>query len=67
MHESAPYGCRTQTRWKFGKVEQPVGVPRGPVGVFAVDDAIHDVMGFGSLVEKLGYPFRWGHGLTIPL
>jgi len=36
----------------LGQVEEPVGVPRCPVWIIAVDDAVDEVMGLAGLAQK---------------
>jgi len=37
----------------FGEVlPQPVGIPRRPIGIVTVDDPMHEVVGFASLVQQ---------------
>jgi hypothetical protein len=61
-------GLRAQQRGQLGKVDQPVGVPAGPVVVGAVDNPEHAMVGLASLVEQSAdligsachlLPLRW--------
>jgi hypothetical protein len=38
---------------KLGEREEPVGVPRRPVVIVAVDDPVDDVVRLGGFVEKV--------------
>jgi hypothetical protein len=53
-HQLAAYRRRPQYLGQLGQLEQPLGVPRRPVRVVAVDDAIYDVMRLAGLVKESG-------------
>jgi len=54
MDEVAAHGLHAQQLRKLGEVQQPVGVPGGPVRVISVGDPVDDVVRLGRFVEELG-------------
>ena len=54
MDEVAPYRRAAQQLRKLGVGEQPVGIPRCPVGIVAVRDPKDDVVRLGGLVQEIG-------------
>ena len=53
-------GWPAQELGELGEIEQPVGVPGGPVGIVAVGDPVDDMVRLGRLVQQLGI-FASGH------
>ena len=53
-HELAANRRGSQDLWQLGQVQQPVCIPRCPIGIIAVDDPIDEVMGLAGLVEQCG-------------
>src|SRR5207237_8691221 len=54
VDELAPDGPLAEEVRQLRVVEQPVGVPRRPVGIVPVDDPVHDVVGLRRLVQQVG-------------
>ena len=54
--ELASHRGRSQYLRQLGEVEQPLCIPRRPVRIVAVDDAVHEVMRLAGLVEEAGNP-----------
>src|SRR6516165_10497207 len=59
-------GPGAQQRRQFGQVDQPVGIPAGPVVVGAVDNPEHAMVGLASLVQQAADLFGGGCHL-LPL
>ena len=55
-HELAADGPRAEDLRQLGVLDQPVRVPRRPVGVIAVDDAEHEVVRLAGLLQQRGDP-----------
>lgn len=53
-HELTSYRSGSQYLWQLGKVEQLLGIPRRPVRIVTVDDAVHEMMRLAGLVKKSG-------------
>src|SRR5205085_8260368 len=53
VRELAPWRCRSEQRGELGEMHQPVGVPRRPVVVGAVDDRVDRVMRLAHGTEDL--------------
>jgi hypothetical protein len=54
VHEVTTDGPPPENVRQLGEVQQPGRVPRGPVGVVAVGDAIDRVVRLGGFVQELG-------------
>jgi hypothetical protein len=50
IDELASYRRSAEDLRQLGQTNQPVRIPRRPVGVVAVDDSINEVMRFASLM-----------------
>ena len=51
-HELAADRLGPENLRQFGEVDEPVGIPRRPIRVIAVDDPIHEMMGLAGLVKE---------------
>ena len=52
VDQMAPHGSCAESVGKLREVEEPVGIPGGPIRIVSVRDPIHDVVGLGRLVQK---------------
>ena len=52
MDEVTPDGCPAEECPELRVIQEPVGIPRGPVGVVAVDDPPDDVVRLGRFVQE---------------
>src|SRR6185312_7324833 len=53
-HELAANRLRAEDLGQLGELEQPVRVPRRPVRIVTVDDAIDEMVGLAGLVKQVG-------------
>ena len=54
-HELAPNRPCSQNLGEFRQADEPVGVPRCPIWIVAVDYPVHEVVDFARLVKEGGY------------
>ena len=64
---SAADGLGVQQRWQFGEVDEPVGVPGGPVVVGTIDDPEHAMVSFADLMEQVADLLGGGGCHLVPL
>src|SRR5918999_2324977 len=55
VDEFAAHGCSLQYLRKLREVDEPIRIPRCPIGVIAVDDPVHLMMGLRCLVQKIAH------------
>lgn len=53
MDEMASHRSDAENLGKLREVEEPVGVPRGPVRIVSVRDPVDHVVGLSRLVEEV--------------
>jgi len=53
VHQVTADRARAEGLRQLGEIQQPVRIPRRPVGILAVGDPEDDVVRLRSLVEKL--------------
>lgn len=51
VDEMASHRSYAEDLGKLGELEQPVGVPGGPIGIVSVRDPVDHVVGLRGLVE----------------
>ena len=52
-HQLAPDGSCSENLGELRQVTQPVGVPRCPIWIVAINNAIHAMVCLASLVQQL--------------
>src|SRR5436190_14387958 len=55
VHQMAPNRSRTEQLGQLGEIEQPVRVPRSPVFIGTVGDAVDAVMRLGCFFQQRRY------------
>jgi hypothetical protein len=70
LDEMASHRSYAEDLGKLRELEEPVGVPGGPVGIVSVRDPVDHVVGLGGLVEEVcnaTSAMVVGHGLKVRL
>lgn len=51
-HQLTAYRCGPEDLWQLGQLQEPVGVPRSPIRIVAVDDPVDEVVRLPRFVQE---------------